>query len=73
MNIKVVFNTLVEACKKLEMFFQGHGAFKNLLKESEIKFWLLGTSKEKEKITPVHCTGINVSPLSKCLTRRTVL
>ena len=29
--------------------------------------------KRKEKITPVHCTGMNVSPLSKCLTRRTVL
>ena len=26
--------------------------------------------KEKEKITPVHSTGMNVSPLPKCKTRR---
>ena len=29
--------------------------------------------KRKEKITPVHGTRITVSPLSRCLTRRTVL
>ena len=29
--------------------------------------------KEKEKITPVHDTGMNVSMLSKCLIHRAVL
>jgi hypothetical protein len=29
--------------------------------------------KEKRKIMPVHGTGMNVSPLSKCLTQRAVL
>ena len=29
--------------------------------------------KEKEKLTPVHCTGMNTSPLSKCQTRQVVL
>lgn len=29
--------------------------------------------KEKEKLTPVHGTGMNVSPSSKYLTQRTVL
>jgi hypothetical protein len=29
--------------------------------------------KEKRKITPVHCTGVNVNPLSICSTRQAVL
>ena len=29
--------------------------------------------KKERKITPIHCTGMNVSPLSKCLTRWTML
>jgi hypothetical protein len=29
--------------------------------------------KEKRKSTPIHCTSVNVSPLSICLTRQAVL
>ena len=28
---------------------------------------------KERKIIPVHCTGMNGSPLTKCLTRRTLL
>ena len=30
-------------------------------------------NKRKEKIMPVHCTGMNMSPLSRCQTRQVVL
>lgn len=46
MKHQSIINSLIEAHKKVEIFFQGHGAFKNLPKESTIKFWPSGTSKE---------------------------
>ena len=44
-----------------------------ITEESLTRGRVIRCRRKKRKITPVHCTGMNVNPLFKCLTRWTML